>query len=258
MKVLITAGGTTEPIDSVRSITNTSTGKLGSLIADAYSEIDEITTIFYVCGKNSIIPHTKKAEIIIVDTVASLELAVQNIIESNSVDFIIHSMAVSDYRVKTVTSVPMVSNALNNKLDIFHEKAIIQEDFVAALLQDSETIINSDGKIRSNIKDLILCMEQTPKVISLFQKIAPRAILVGFKLLDQVGVDELIKTAFRVLQDNYCSFVLANDLQDITRDQHIGYLIDNHRNYQKYVTKEEIADAIVRDTLKLKMNQKEA
>ena len=33
-KIIITAGGTTEPIDNVRKITNVSTGKLGSLICD--------------------------------------------------------------------------------------------------------------------------------------------------------------------------------------------------------------------------------
>ena len=250
MKILITAGGTTEPIDSVRSITNTSTGKLGSLIADAYSEIDKITKIYYLCGKNSIVPQTEKAEVFLVDTVASLELAVKNIIESDTIDIIIHSMAVSDYRVKTVTSVPMVSKTLNKKLNICNEKPVIQESFVTTLFEDSETIINSDGKIRSNINNLILCMEQTPKIISFFQKIAPEAILVGFKLLDHVSVEELIDTAYRVLQDNHCSFVLANDLQDITKDKHVGYLIDNHRNYLKYSTKEEIAEAIVKVTLK--------
>ncbi len=251
MKVLITAGGTTEPIDRVRSITNTSTGKLGSLIADAYSGIEEVTKIYYICGKNSIVPQTEKAELVFVDTVASLEDAIKNIIERDTIDIIIHSMAVSDYRVKTVTSVPMISKTLNDKLDILHEKAAILEDFVASLFQDSETIMSSDGKIRSNINQLILCMEQTPKVISFFQKIAPEAILVGFKLLDQVSVEELIETAFHVLQDNHCSFVLANDLQDITKDKHVGYLIDRNKKIQIRSTKEEIAQAIVTATLEL-------
>lgn len=254
MKVLITAGGTTEPIDSVRSIANTSTGKLGSLIAEAYSGIDEITKIYYVCGKNSIVPQTEKAKVIIIDTVASLELAVRDIIESDSIDIIIHSMAVSDYRVKTVTSVPMLSKTLNTKLELLNGQQQIQEDFVVSLFQDSETIINSEGKIRSNINNLILCMEQTPKVISLFQKAVPEAILVGFKLLDHVSLDELIDTAYHVLQDNSCSFVLANDLRDITKEQHIGYLIDHNRNHLKCTTKEEIAHTIVKATLKLKHN----
>ncbi|MDF2512134.1 MAG: DNA/pantothenate metabolism flavoprotein domain protein [Herbinix sp.] len=251
MKVLITAGGTTEPIDSVRSITNTSTGKLGSLIAEAFSSSNEITKIYYVCGKNSIVPQSDKTEVVFIDTVASLEVAVKNIFEIDSIDMIIHSMAVSDYRVKAVTSGAMLSKTLNTKLEMLREdQQLIREEFTVSLFQDSDSILNSDGKIRSNINNLILCMEQTPKVISSFQKIAPQAMLVGFKLLDHVGVDELIDTAFHVLQDNSCSFVLANDLRDITKEQHIGYLIHKNKEYSKWTTKEEIAQAIVKATLK--------
>lgn len=36
MKILITSGGTTEAIDSVRGITNHATGKLGKSIADLF------------------------------------------------------------------------------------------------------------------------------------------------------------------------------------------------------------------------------
>lgn len=250
MKILITAGGTTEPIDSVRSITNTSTGKLGSFIAKSYEKIAHITKIYYVCGKNSVVPESEKVEVIFVDTVASLEFTVRNIIQTETIDIIIHSMAVSDYRVKAVTSASMLSNTLSSKLgsiDTNHQQ--VTEEFIMLLFQDSETILSTDGKIRSDMKDLVLCMEQTPKIISLFRTIAPQAILVGFKLLDNVPFDELIDTAFHVLQDNKCSFVLANDLQDISSEQHIGYLIDESKNYKKCASKKEIADLIVLATM---------
>ena len=38
MKILITSGGTTEKIDSVRGITNHATGTLGKYIAEAFLE----------------------------------------------------------------------------------------------------------------------------------------------------------------------------------------------------------------------------
>ncbi|SHO47671.1 phosphopantothenoylcysteine decarboxylase domain-containing protein [Anaerocolumna xylanovorans] len=250
MKILITAGGTTEPIDSVRSITNTSTGKLGSLTADAYGKLTDITKIYYVCGKSSILPQTEKAEVIFVDTVASLELAVSNILRTETVEIIIHSMAVSDYRVKAVTSAAMLADNLGFQLNstISGEEQISEESIVS-LFSGRETILSSEGKIRSNIKNLIICMEQTPKIISLYHTIAPQALLVGFKLLDNVPLKELLDTAFRLLQDNQCRFVLANDLQDISEEQHIGYLVDESRNYTKCATKKEIAEQIVRNTM---------
>lgn len=124
MKVLITAGGTMEPIDSVRSITNTSTGKLGSLIAESYEKIDDVTKIYYVCSKNSILPQSKKVDVRYVDTVASLEHTIRNVIDNDPIDIIIHSMAVSDYRVKAVTSAAMLSSSLNSELESLIESVI--------------------------------------------------------------------------------------------------------------------------------------
>ena len=40
MNIIVTAGGTSEPIDNVRRIANTGTGRLGSLVADELAEAD--------------------------------------------------------------------------------------------------------------------------------------------------------------------------------------------------------------------------
>ena len=51
INIVITAGGTSERIDNVRKITNSSSGKLGSMIGDKISElINEEYKIFYVCS----------------------------------------------------------------------------------------------------------------------------------------------------------------------------------------------------------------
>ncbi len=251
MKILITAGGTTEPIDSVRSITNTSTGKLGSLIAEKFDAIPGVTGIYYVCGSRALIPQGTRAEITHVDTVASLEIAIKSILMQNEIDIIVHSMAVSDYRVNKVTSAAVLANCLNAGLKAsLSGLPDITEDYIVSLMEASETIINTDGKIRSDINKLILTMEQTPKIISLFKDMAPNAILTGFKLLDHVSHKELMDAAYRLMEKNKCSFVLANDLKDITAKGHVGYLIDQEKNYETYLTKEAIAEAIVQTTVK--------
>ena len=53
MNIIVTAGGTSEPIDNVRRIANTGTGRLGSLVADELAEADWTGHIFYVCAKDS-------------------------------------------------------------------------------------------------------------------------------------------------------------------------------------------------------------
>jgi phosphopantothenate-cysteine ligase len=121
---------------------------------------------------------------------------------------------------------------------------------LASLIDKSESVIHTDGKISSNVDGMVLFMEQTPKIISLFQTITPQSTLVGFKLLDNVPHETLIDRGFQILTLNQCSFVLANDLSDIRSGQHIGYLIDREKNYTRYAGKDEIADAIVSVTIR--------
>jgi hypothetical protein len=105
--------------------------------------------------------------------------------------------------------------------------------------EDNDKIKRFDKKV------LMLFMERTPKVITMFKNISPQSILVGFKLLDSVPHDTLINTGLRVLQENKCSFVLANDLKDISENNHVGYLINSDMSFTKHDTKKEIASAIV-------------
>jgi phosphopantothenate-cysteine ligase len=220
MNVLITAGGTTEKIDNVRSISNMSTGRLGSLIAGGFSDNPDVEKIFYICSKTAVKPESNNIEIIYANSVADLEAAVKEALSRANIDIIIHSMAVSDYRVKAVTT-------------------------VSALLGKSGPITCKEGKISSDVDDMVLLMERTPKIISLFQELSPDSTLAGFKLLDNAPLETLIDKGFEVLTRNKCSFVLANDLKDVTGEKHIGYLIDKEKNFTKYTSKAEIAAAIV-------------
>ena len=220
MNVLITAGGTTERIDSVRSISNISTGKLGSLIADCFSADNAVEKIFYICSKTAIKPESNKVEFLCIDSVSDLEAAVREVLSNTSIDIIIHSMAVSDYKVKSVTT-------------------------LASLLEKSKSAVSREGKINSDVDDMVLLMERTPKIISLFQTLSQSATLVGFKLLDNAALTTLIDKGYELLIKNKCSFVLANDLKDITDEKHTGYLIDKEKNFTKYINKPDIAAAIV-------------
>lgn len=251
MVVLITSGGTTEKIDAVRSISNTSTGRLGSLIAECFSKAVCIEKIIYICSKSAVKPQSEKIEIIDVDTVKSLENAIKKVLSETDVDIIIHSMAVSDYRVKSVTNCNMLAEQILLRKEQFDfadsRKA---RDFCVELFNRAQSVISGEGKISSDVENMILLMERTPKIISRYQSLSPQATLVGFKLLDNVSSETLINKGYQVLKDNHCSFVLANDFSKITENQHIGYLIDRNKKYRCYQTKQEIASAIVAATLK--------
>ncbi|MDR2156458.1 MAG: phosphopantothenate--cysteine ligase, partial [Clostridiales Family XIII bacterium] len=104
MNILITAGGTTEKIDEVRSVTNTGTGRLGALIAERFAASDDVSHIFYVCAARSARPKGEKTEVRVADDTRALERAVRELCADRRIDAVIHGMAVSDYRVRTVST----------------------------------------------------------------------------------------------------------------------------------------------------------
>jgi phosphopantothenate-cysteine ligase len=219
MNILITAGGTSEKIDEVRKITNTGTGKLGALTAEKLLEARPGAFIHYVCSKNAIRPNAgENVNIVIADDTAALEKAVNKICTEHKVDLIIHSMAVSDYTVEKVTT--------------------------KELYESGESVVGADGKISSGLKDLVVIMKQTPKIISQLRPLAPNATIVGFKLLVDTPKETLINVAYDLLKKNDCDYVLANDMKTVEAGQHTGYLIDKEKNYTEHKTKEEIAKAL--------------
>lgn len=219
MKLIITAGGTTEKIDDVRAITNLSTGRLGHIIGDAILRNfgEKLDKLYYIHGTRAIPPTGDKVVAISIGGVADLEKALQEILENEKIDAVIHSMAVSDYTVKELTTL---------------------ED-----IKEGKTL-DASKKISSDIENLVIVMKKTPKVISAIKKWNPDTLLVGFKLLSNVSREELIAVGHGLLVKNHCTFVMANDLKEINENSHKGYLIHEDKTYDSMETKEEIAETI--------------
>lgn len=224
---LVTAGNTSEPIDSVRSITNTASGKLGSIIADAF--ISKGVNVVYICGKNSAQPSQPAVQTVTITGVADLVQAVKSLSRSYSFDCIIHSMAVSDYTVKGIIPYDELSEA------IMHSA--------------SPAISTTPGKLSSDMSNPVILLEKAPKVIHEFKYLQPQALLVGFKLLVGVREKELYSAAVNLMNKNSCDFVCANDLNNITQNKHEALLLDKDGHYIRLFTKQEIASAIVNSIL---------
>ena len=91
--ILVTAGGTAEPIDPVRFIGNRSTGKMGVAIAEAALERGARVTL--VAGHVTA-PLPSGAEIVRVETTAEMKDAVLDILASS--DVLVMAAAVADFR----------------------------------------------------------------------------------------------------------------------------------------------------------------
>jgi phosphopantothenate-cysteine ligase len=238
MNVLITAGGTTERIDPVRGITNSATGRLGALLAERFARSGAAERIFYIRSRTAVPPESAGTETTVVTDAAELEAAVRKILRDHEIDVVVHSMAVSDYRVRAVTTAALLAERLRAGLT-----AGADAGELARAIRGAEGL-DTGEKLGSGEKDLVLLLEPTPKVIALFQTLAPRAVLVGFKLLDGVPPGVLRAAADALMRKNGCSLVLANDAREIDGARHAALLLDRGGGVRRFGTKREIADGI--------------
>lgn len=92
-RVIVTAGGTREPIDSVRFIGNSSSGRMGIELAKAARDMGATVTLI---AANIDLPLPPSVEVVRVSTVDELELAMDQ-----ECDLLVMAAAVSDFRVKS-------------------------------------------------------------------------------------------------------------------------------------------------------------
>ena len=222
MKILVTSGGTSEAIDSVRSITNHSTGRLGKIITETLlasgHEVCLITTTRAL--KPEPHPHLTIREI---KNTHDLLLEMKERVPNYQV--LIHSMAVSDYTPVYMTGLAEVEASSN--LEEFLNKH------------------NHQAKISSNDEVQVLFLKKTPKIISLVKEWNPAIHLIGFKLLVDVNEDHLVDIARKSLIKNQADLIIANDLTQISANQHRAIFVEKEE-LQTVQTKEEIANLLLK------------
>lgn len=97
-RVLITSGGTKEPIDDVRFITNNSSGTMGAALADACAQSGAIVT--YIHAKDAKLP---RVETTLYPFTTAQDLS--NLLAAHlpSHDIIFHLAAISDFTIKKLS-----------------------------------------------------------------------------------------------------------------------------------------------------------
>ncbi len=140
-KIVITAGGTREKIDSVRFISNYSSGKMGTAIADeAYNKGAEVVLI-------STFDLKKSYRVEKVNSAIEMQNALEQ--EFESADIIIMAAAVADYRAKEISEQKIKKSAedeisinLVKNLDILKEiSAKKGEKIIVGFCAESENLI---------------------------------------------------------------------------------------------------------------------
>ena len=221
MKILVTSGGTSEAIDSVRSITNHSTGRLGKIITETLLAAGHEVCLMTTKRAQKPEAHPKLSIREITNT-KDLLLEMQERIADYQI--LIHSMAVSDY-----TSVYMTG---------------LEEVQASSNLEEFLSKQNHQAKISSTDEVQVLFLKKTPKIISLVKEWNPAIHLIGFKLLVDVSENHLIDTARNSLINNQADLIIANDQTQISTDKHRAIFVEKNQ-LQSVNTKEEIAELLL-------------
>ena len=251
--ILITAGPTNEYIDEVMKITNMSTGRLGIELARKYlSEGANVTLIatrsVFRSGlfERYQLSENDKLKSIPIETTEDMYNALES--ESgNKYDLVIHSSAVGDYKPEFSFRMEDLAKELEKAIK---EGKITYEELLEVLTNPNSKV-NDDTKISSYEPHLTVKLTLTTKLISHLREWYPNALLVGFKLLENVEKEYLMEVARKLCIKNRMDYIIANDLHDLRQGQHLSFLV-NEEGYQnvEFHSPEDIFDETKKLVLK--------
>jgi phosphopantothenoylcysteine decarboxylase/phosphopantothenate--cysteine ligase len=160
-RLVVTAGGTQEPIDPVRHIGNRSSGKMGYAIAEAAG--DRGATVSLITAPTSL-PDPAGLEVIQVRTATEMKAEVAKAI--TQADALIMAAAVADYQPKTVAKAKIKKDASSLTLELVRTPDILSEvkgNFIkVGFAAESEDVVeNARKKLQKKQLDLIVANDIT-------------------------------------------------------------------------------------------------
>lgn len=188
MRVLVTAGGTEEPIDGVRRLTNLSTGATGAAIARHFA----------ARGAEVLLLHAARAalgdqacEREPFTTFEDLEAALRRVLAARAFDVVVHAAAVGDWAIAAVE------------------------------LDGAARDHRARGKIEGG-RELVLRLRPNPKLIDGLRTWSanPALKVVGFKLTDEPDRGARSEKARALLARGAADLVVHNDLAEIAGSRH--------------------------------------
>jgi phosphopantothenoylcysteine decarboxylase/phosphopantothenate--cysteine ligase len=178
LRVLITSGGTVEPIDGVRVIANTSTGATGALLANTFLRCGHDVLLLRATGA----VRAGGARDVEFRTFPDLDAALERLLAAENFDAVIHAAAVSDFSL-------------------------------AAIEIDGQRIPPGTRKLGSD-RAPVLHLKRNPKLLETLRARSrnPAVRVVGFKLTQGANEAETRAAVAALGASGAVDFVVHNDL----------------------------------------------
>ncbi len=218
LKILVTAGGTEEPIDSVRVLTNLSSGKTGAALADVFARHGADVTLLR--SYRAAEPAWKSIRQRTFRTVDDLDALLREELATSPHDAVIHLAAVSDFRLASAKQ--------------------------AGHPADPSGLIKLDSDV-----PLELSLVPGPKLLPQLKAWATASptppVIVGFKLTDALDPDNAANPARAMIRSDAVDAVVHNarDAIDASGTEHRSHLYFSNRDPIETGTKGELAAALM-------------
>lgn len=185
-KILITSGGTQEPIDSMRVLSNLSSGETGAFLADAL--FDEGFEICYLGATTAKVPQ-RPCQKYTFKTFNELNTRLEELLKEESFWAVIHAAAVSDFHISKIQS-------------------------------GEATVTDPSGKLAS---DQPLTIELKPNFkilprIKSYAKAKP-PLVIGFKFTATDQLQKRVEAIEKLFSEGGVDLVVHNDISDIDKSK---------------------------------------
>jgi phosphopantothenoylcysteine decarboxylase/phosphopantothenate--cysteine ligase len=161
-RIVVTAGGTREPVDPVRYIGNRSSGKMGYALAEAARDKGAIVSLITTTGQ----PTAVGIEVTLVETAKEMEAAVKK--ATAEADVLIMTAAVADYRPRKAAKSKIKKDTVGLTLELEKTADILaggSGNFIkVGFAAESEDVeVNARRKLTEKGLDLIVANNITDK-----------------------------------------------------------------------------------------------
>jgi phosphopantothenoylcysteine decarboxylase/phosphopantothenate--cysteine ligase len=212
-KVLITSGGTREPIDAVRYITNLSSGRTGAAIADEFNAHN--WKIYYLHGSGAKLPKRPCFREHF-NTAGDLKNGMKKILKKHKFSAIIHLAAISDYFVVGINGQPL----------------------------------NRNTKIESSGKTLNIKLKPTPKIAEKIRSWCQgeQTCFIPFKLTSSQKSKERLIGIENLFKKTDADYVVHNDVSDRQNGSQTNFQILEKESMKIFSSQssEELAQSLIK------------
>lgn len=210
--VLITYGGTSESIDGVRTITNMSTGKTGSAIAEQLTISGHKVTLLRSNNSNNprfVLRESKYFSF------SEYEAEFSRLLAEVNFDAVVHLAALSDYSPSEIDD----GNSIQS--------------------------LPLQLKMKSQNEEIKITLKKNPKLLGKIKTVSKNKTVkvIGFKLTNSIDPNENREAVVKLFTESNCDFVVHNDLATRKKngDQEYYTVYDSDMNSKQCTTAKELA-----------------